>query len=43
MEFGYFTQCVNHTVVLTDISVETDDGAHLDFNSSVWEGTNLRE
>jgi hypothetical protein len=43
MEFGYFTQCVNHTVVLTDISVETDDGAQLDFNSSVWEGTNLRE
>jgi len=43
MEFGYFTQCVNHTVMLTDISVETDDGAHLDFNSSVWEETTQTE
>jgi hypothetical protein len=38
MKFGYFTQCVNHTVILNDISAETEDGTSVTFNSGVWEG-----
>ena len=36
MKFGYFTQCVNHTVILEWISAETEDGASVKFNSGVW-------
>jgi hypothetical protein len=37
MKFGYFTQCVNHTVILNDISAETEDWTSVQFNSWVWE------
>ena len=37
MNFGYFTQCVNHTVILDNISAETEDWTSVSFNSGVWE------
>jgi hypothetical protein len=37
LKFGYFTQCVNHTLILSDISATTEDGASVHFNSGVWE------
>ena len=37
MKFGYFTQCVNHTIILHDIFAETEDGTTVRFNSGVWE------
>ena len=37
MKFGYFTQCVNHTVILEGLSAETQDGTNVTFNSGVWE------
>lgn len=43
MEFGYFTQCVNHTVILNDIEIETEDGSSVQFNSDVWENGTYRE
>ena len=43
MKFGYFTQCVNHTVILDDISAETQDGASVSFNSGVWENNRIKE
>jgi hypothetical protein len=43
MKFGYFTQCVNHTVILDDFSVETEDGSKVSFASDVWENGTYRE
>lgn len=43
MVFWYFTQCVNHTVILEWISAETQDGTSVAFNSGVWEGGTYRE
>jgi hypothetical protein len=37
MRFGYFTQCVNHTVILNDFSAETQDGVTVKFDSGSWE------
>lgn len=37
MKFGYFTQCVNHTVILNDITIVGEDGNTVNFNSWVWE------
>jgi hypothetical protein len=37
MKFWFFTQCVNHTVILDGISAETQDGTSVTFNSGVWE------
>jgi hypothetical protein len=37
MKFGYFTQCVNHTIILEGLSAETQDGTNVTFNSGVWE------
>ena len=35
MEFWFFTQCVNHTIILDNISAETDE-TNVTFNSGVW-------
>ncbi|MBR7037013.1 hypothetical protein IKI14_04005 [bacterium] len=35
MKLGYYTQCVNHTVILDNISVSTPDGT-THFNSQAW-------
>ena len=35
MKFWFFTQCVNHTIILDDISAETDE-TKATFNSGVW-------
>ena len=43
MKFGYFTQCVNHTVILDDFSVETEDGSKVSFASDVRENGTYRE
>jgi hypothetical protein len=43
MKFGYFTQCVNHTVILDDISVETEDWTKVTFASDVWENGTMKE
>jgi hypothetical protein len=43
MKFGYFTQCVNHTVILDDISAENEDGTSVTFNSGVWNGKTYTE
>jgi hypothetical protein len=37
MKFWFFTQCVNHTIILDDISVTNEDGTSVTFNSWVWE------
>ena len=37
MKFWYFTQCVNHIVILDNISAESEDGTSVNFNSWVWE------
>ena len=43
MKFGYFTQCVNHTIILDNISAESSDGTSVQFNSGVWENGNYIE
>lgn len=42
MKFGYFTQCVNHTVILNDISLELEDWSNVEFGSDVWEDGRVR-
>lgn len=36
MKFWFFTQCVNHTIILSDISAESE-GMKTQFSSGVWE------
>lgn len=43
MKFGYFTQCVNHTVILSNISATWPEGTSVQFNSGVWENGSYRE
>lgn len=43
LNFGYFTQCVNHTVILSNISAVWPDGTSVQFNSGVWERGSYRE
>ena len=43
LNFGYFTQCVNHTIILSDISATWPDGTSVQFNSGVWETWSYRE
>lgn len=43
MKFWFFTQCVNHTIILNNITIESQDGASVTFNSWVWEGGNYVE
>jgi hypothetical protein len=43
LNFGYFTQCVNHTVILSDISATWPDGTSVQLNSRVWENGSLTE
>ena len=43
MKFWFFTQCVNHTIILDDISVINEDGAGVTFDSEVWEGGKRKE
>lgn len=43
LEFGYFTQCVNHMIILSNISAESSDGERIQFNSWVWERWSYRE
>lgn len=37
MKFWYFTQCVNHTVILDNISLEDENGNTMNFGSGTWE------
>ncbi len=43
LNFGYFTQCVNHTIILSDISATWPDGTSVQFNSGVWQTWSYRE
>lgn len=43
LNFGYFTQCVNHTILLSYISATTDNGTVAEFKSGVREGNRYRE
>jgi hypothetical protein len=43
MKFGYFTQCVNHTVVLDSIGAITEDWESVNFGSDVWREGKYKE
>ena len=36
MKFGYFTQCVNHTIILDDVKLEDDKWNIVSFTSGSW-------
>lgn len=43
MKFWFFPQCVNHMLILTDITITGEDGTSVKFNSSVMENGTRRE
>ena len=43
LEFGYFTQCVNHTIILSNIVATDGKGTKLDYKSGVNNGIINRE
>ena len=43
MSVGYFSQCVNHMVILENIQVESEDGLKVKYNSVTWGVESLNE
>ena len=43
LNFGYFTQCVNHTLILRNITATDDNGTEVSFKSGVRAGDYYRE